>query len=97
MIITAQCINEYRHPQVIENQSKITGIASGLPSGTDGRVEVRVGGAEWKEANDDSKDGDWTSWSLELEPHNHSAILRFLPDYTLMMITSRLLMLEELF
>ena len=58
--------------QVIENQSKITGIASGLPSGTDGRVEVRVGGAEWKEANDDSKDGDWTSWSLELEPHNNS-------------------------
>ena len=58
--------------QVIENQSKITGIASGLPLGTEGRVEIRVGGAEWREANDDSKDGDWTSWSLELEPHNNS-------------------------
>ena len=58
--------------QEIENQSEITGIASGLPSGADGRVEVRVGGAEWREANDDSKEGDWTSWSLELEPHNNS-------------------------
>ena len=58
--------------QLIENQSEISGIASGLPSGSDGRVEVRVGGAEWREANDDSKDGDWTTWSLELESHNNS-------------------------
>ena len=23
-------------------------------------------------SNDDSEDGDWTSWSLELEPHDNS-------------------------
>ena len=58
--------------QVIQNQSQITGIASGLPSGSEGRVEVRVGGAEWSEAKDESDDGDWTSWSIVLEPHNNS-------------------------
>ena len=31
-----------------------------------------MGGAEWSEAKDESDDGDWTSWSIVLEPHNNS-------------------------
>ena len=58
--------------QVIRNQTEISGIASGLTLGSEGRVEVRVGGAEWSEAKDNSKDRDWTSWSIVLEPHNNS-------------------------
>ncbi len=58
--------------QEIRNQSEISGEAIGLPSDSEGRVEVRVGGSEWIEANDNSENGDWGSWSIVLQPHIHS-------------------------
>ena len=59
------------------NESQIQGSSSGAGIGSSGpdsqtRVEVRVGGGEWKEAVDDSPLGDWSLWSIILEPHVES-------------------------
>ena len=57
----------------ILNGSKITGKSFGSSSDLpDVRVEVRIGGGDWHEANDDSINGDWAVWSINLEPHNES-------------------------
>ena len=53
----------------IENESYVTGSASGVPPNT-GNVEVKVGGGEWKSAADLS--GDWSSWRVLLDPHEES-------------------------
>ena len=52
----------------IGNESYVTGSSSGAAPGT-GLVEVKVGGAAWSGAADLSKDGDWSSWSIKLDPH----------------------------
>ena len=59
------------------NESYIHGSSSGAEVGSSGpgsqtKVEVRVGGGEWKEAVDDSPLGDWALWSIRLEPHVES-------------------------
>jgi MFS family permease len=37
-----------------------------------GLVEVKVGGGEWKGAADLSKNGDWATWRVKLDPHLES-------------------------
>ena len=59
------------------NESSIKGISSGAQPGSSGaesqtKVEVRVGGGEWREASDDSPLGDWSIWSIKLETHFES-------------------------
>jgi len=59
------------------NESNIHGSSSGAEvessgPGSQTKVEVRVGGGEWKEAVDDSPLGDWALWSIRLEPHVES-------------------------
>ena len=49
----------------------VTGTSSGAAPGT-GSVEVKVGGGEWFVAADLSKNGDWSSWSIKLDPHEKS-------------------------
>lgn len=61
----------------ILNESYIHGSSSGAEVGSSGpgsqtKVEVRVGGGEWKEAVDDSPLDDWALWSIRLEPHVES-------------------------
>ncbi len=53
--------------QGIGNESYIRGTASGAAPSM-GLVEVRVGGGEWKGAADLSKDRDWSSWNIKLDP-----------------------------
>ena len=55
----------------IANESYVTGASTGAPIGT-GLVEVKVGGGDWLGAADLSKDGDWSSWSIKLDPHEKS-------------------------
>ena len=55
----------------IGNESYVKGTSSGAATGT-GLVEVKVGGGEWSGAADLSKDGDWSSWSIKLDPHEKS-------------------------
>ena len=55
----------------IGNESYVTGTSSGAAPGT-GSVEVKVGGGEWFVAADLSKNGDWSSWSIKLDPHEKS-------------------------
>ena len=57
--------------QEIGNESYIAGTASGAAPGT-GLVEVKVGGGEWQGAADLSKNGDWASWRIKLDPHEQS-------------------------
>ena len=57
--------------QEIGNQSYVTGTSNGAAPGT-GLVEVKVGGGVWSGAADLSKDGDWSSWSIKLDPHEKS-------------------------
>ena len=59
------------------NESSIQGISSGAQPGSSGpesqtKVEVRVGGGEWREASDNSPLGDWSIWSINLEAHFES-------------------------
>ncbi|HJM13058.1 MAG TPA: MFS transporter [Candidatus Thalassarchaeaceae archaeon] len=59
------------------NESNIHGSSLGAKAGSSEpgsqtRVEVRVGGGEWKEAVDDSPLGNWALWSIRLEPHVES-------------------------
>ncbi len=54
--------------QEIGNESYVTGTSNGAAPGT-GIVEVKVGGGGWSGAADLSKDGDWSSWSIKLDPH----------------------------
>ena len=61
----------------ILNESYIYGSSSGAGPESSGpesqtRVEVRVGGGEWKRTVDDSPLGDWAVWSIRLEPHVES-------------------------
>jgi subtilisin family serine protease len=57
----------------IGNGSEIFGEAVGAPSESSNvRVEVRVGGGNWKDAQDNSMNGDWSIWSIQLDPHNES-------------------------
>ena len=55
----------------IGNESYVTGTSSGAAPGT-GSVEIKVGGGEWFVAADLSKNGDWSSWSIKLDPHEKS-------------------------
>ncbi len=55
----------------IGNESYVTGTSSGAAPGT-GSVEVKVGGGEWFVAADLSINGDWSSWSIKLDPHEKS-------------------------
>jgi len=57
--------------QEIGNESYIAGTASGGALGL-GLVEVKVGGGEWKGAADLSKNGDWATWRVKLDPHLES-------------------------
>ena len=57
--------------QEIGNESYIAGTASGGAPGM-GVVEVKVGGGEWKGAADLSKNGDWATWRVKLDPHTES-------------------------
>ena len=54
--------------QEIGNESYIAGTSSGGAPGM-GVVEVKVGGGEWKGAADLSKNGDWATWRVKLDPH----------------------------
>ena len=59
--------------QEVGNESYINGHSSG--AGIDQpttRVEIRVGGGDWKEAEDDSPLEDWSIWSIRLDPHKES-------------------------
>lgn len=57
--------------QEVGNESYISGTASGGAPGM-GIVEVKVGGGEWKGAADLSKNGDWATWRVKLDPHTES-------------------------
>ena len=57
--------------QEVGNESYISGTSSGGAPGL-GVVEVKVGGGEWKGAADLSKNGDWATWRVKLEPHTES-------------------------
>ena len=57
--------------QEIGNESYIAGTSSGGALGL-GLVEVKVGGGEWKGAADLSKNGDWATWRVKLDPHLES-------------------------
>jgi len=57
--------------QEIGNESYIAGTTSGGAPGL-GLVEVKVGGGEWKGAADLSKNGDWATWRVKLDPHLES-------------------------
>ena len=57
--------------QEIGNESYIAGTSSGGAPGM-GVVEVKVGGGEWKGAADLSKNGDWATWRVKLNPHTES-------------------------
>jgi len=57
--------------QEIGNESYIAGTSSGGAPGL-GLVEVKVGGGEWKGAADLSKNGDWATWRVKLDPHLES-------------------------
>ena len=57
--------------QEIGNESYIAGTSSGGAPGM-GVVEVKVGGGEWKGAADLSKNGDWATWRVKLDPHLES-------------------------
>ena len=57
--------------QEVGNESYISGTASGGAPGM-GVVEVKVGGGEWKGAADLSKNGDWSTWRVKLDPHTES-------------------------
>ena len=57
--------------QEVGNESYISGTASGGAPGM-GVVEVKVGGGEWKGAADLSKNGDWATWRVKLDPHTES-------------------------
>jgi len=57
--------------QEIGNESYITGTSSGGALGL-GVVEVKVGGGDWKGAADLSKNGDWATWRVKLDPHLES-------------------------
>ena len=57
--------------QEIGNESYIAGTSSGGALGL-GLVEVKVGGGEWKGAADLSKNGDWATWRIKLDPHLES-------------------------
>ena len=57
--------------QEVGNESYIAGTASGGAPGM-GVVEVKVGGGEWKGAADLSKNGDWATWRVKLDPHIES-------------------------
>ena len=57
--------------QEIGNGSYVTGTSSGAAPGT-GLVEVKLGGGPWSGAADLSKDEDWSSWSIKLDPHEKS-------------------------
>jgi len=57
--------------QEIGNGSYVTGTSTGAAPGT-GLVEIKVGGGLWSGAADLSKDGDWSSWSIKLDPHEKS-------------------------
>jgi len=57
--------------QEIGNESYIAGTASGGAPGM-GVVQVKVGGGEWKGAADLSKNGDWATWRIKLDPHTES-------------------------
>ena len=50
---------------------KRQGTSTGAAPGT-GLVEIKVGGGLWSGAADLSKDGDWSSWSIKLDPHEKS-------------------------
>ena len=59
--------------QEVGNESYINGHSSGAGIGqSTTRVEIRVGGGEWKEAEDDSPLEDWSIWSIRLDPHQES-------------------------
>ena len=63
--------------QEIGNESYIRGSSSGADVGSSSpgsqtRIEVRVGGGEWKIADDDSPLDDWSKWSIKLDPHSES-------------------------
>ena len=59
--------------QEIGNESYINGHSSGAGIGQPTtRVEIRVGGGDWKEAEDDSPLEDWSLWSIRLDPHQES-------------------------
>ncbi len=53
------------------NQSYLSGTASGASPGQ-GEVQIRVGGSQWKTAEDSSPLGDWAQWGIKLDPHNES-------------------------
>ena len=57
--------------QEIGNESYIAGTSSGGALGL-GVVEVKIGGGDWKGAADLSKNGDWASWRVKLDPHLES-------------------------
>jgi len=57
--------------QEIGNESYIAGTSSGGALGL-GVVEVKVGGGDWKGAADLSKNGDWATWRVKLDPHLES-------------------------
>ena len=57
--------------QEIGNESYIAGTSSGGVPGL-GLVELKVGGGEWKGAADLSKNGDWATWRVKLDPHLES-------------------------
>ena len=59
--------------QGIGNESYVHGQSSGASLGQSAtRVEIRVGGGDWKEAEDNSPLGDWSAWSIRLDPHDES-------------------------
>ncbi len=57
--------------QEISNESYISGTSSGAAPGS-GVVEVKVGGGSWSGAADLSKEGDWSTWRIKLDPHDSS-------------------------
>ena len=87
--------------QEIGNESYIAGTSSGGALGL-GVVEVKIGGGDWKGAADLSKNGDWASWRVKLDPHLESgnstiyARLRITDDSISPIDARRVVLIDEM-
>ena len=87
--------------QEIGNESYIAGTSSGGALGL-GVVEVKIGGGDWKGAADLSKNGDWATWRVKLDPHLESgnstiyARLRITDDSISPIDARRVVLIDEM-